>query len=99
VVVAEAEVSPVLRHIYPGEGEHLVSEGEVDSQGEGRIRILGAVGAEVGVEVLTPTTDSTVTVVIGAISDGRGFQWCTVHSCVLNSFVICNISKIITYCN
>ena len=73
MVVAEEEVSPVLRHIYPGEGEHLVSEVEVDSQEEGRIRILGVVGAEVEVEVLTPTTDSTV--VISAISDGRVFQW------------------------
>lgn len=45
------------RHIYPGEEEHLAFEGEVDSQGEGRIRILGVVGAEVGVEVLTPTTN------------------------------------------
>jgi len=73
VVVAEEEVSLVLQHIYPGEGEHLASEVEVDSQEEGRIRILGVVGAEVEVEVLTPTTDSTV--VIDAISDGRVFQW------------------------
>ncbi len=73
MVVAEEEVSLVLQHIYPGEGEHLASEVEVDSQEEGRIRILGVVGAEVEVEVLTPTTDSTV--VIDAISDGRVFQW------------------------
>jgi len=73
VVVAEEEVSLVLQHIYPGEGEHLAFEVEVDSQEEGRIRILGVVGAEVEVEVLTPTTDSTV--VIDAISDGRVFQW------------------------
>lgn len=73
MVVAEEEVSLVLQHIYPGEGAHLASEVEVDSQEEGRIRILVVVGAEVEVEVLTPTTDSTV--VIGAISDGRVFQW------------------------
>jgi len=94
VVVAEEEVSLVLQHIYPGEGEHLAFEVEVDSQEEGRIRILGVVGAEVEVEVLTPTTDSTVN--LDAISGGRGFQWqfhCTVHCCVLNFLVICNISK------
>lgn len=81
MVVAEEEVSPVLRHIYPGEGEHLVSEVEVDSQEEGRIRILGVVGAEVEVEVLTPTTDSTV--VISAISDGRVFQWWSGVLCIV----------------
>lgn len=64
----------MLRHIYPeGEEEHSASEGEVDSQAEGCIRILGVVGAEVEVEVLTPTTDSKV-IIIDTISDGRRFQ-------------------------
>jgi len=71
LVVAEAEAFLVQHRTYLGEVEHSASEGVVDLRGEGLTRILGVDGAEVEVEVLTPTTDS---VAIDVVSDGVGLQ-------------------------